>query len=578
MLIRRRWACTLRTGVCGLLATLLSTKILKAQPERDSPALLRCDGRPVTRVEIVRATRQVLDRARVPGVVRRAVAPLLIGTPSRSNSITPWLLLREGQECTEWRRAESERLLRTLPYLADATVSVVEEGNGVAIVVETVDDLRPIIGLGVRGTAVTSAEFGSTSIDGSGQLASVRWQEGRAYRDGLGLRYAHYHALGGPNLASLVAQRAPQGGVLMATLTRPFASSVQRFAAFSGVAVEDEYVRFVRESEAPLSVAVRRERADVGFSTRVTSATRETWLLGAVMGWDRRRVDGQAVELTDTGRVVVPNDELDERFADGEAFRVGVVGGLRALSFAKARAFDGLEAVQDVARGAQLLLTVGRSLQGTEVGPFVRGDVFLGVGTASSYLGLQLRGDARRVGSDFRESVLSGRLAWYARPTDRQTRVWSAEYTGASTARVPYQLSFGDDETGLRGYRASRAGGGRRLVLRAERRLLMPSLGESLAWGVAAFSDVGQLWAGGVPFGVNAFRAGAGVSLLAAVPRRSRSVARVDLAYPLVPDAQAKGLDVRVTYRLASRLFWREPAGIARARAAVPTSDVFTWP
>lgn len=537
-----------------------------------------CDGRPVTRVEVVRSSRQVLDRARVPGGLRQLVAPLLIGTPSRSNSITPWLLLREGQECTEWRRAESERLLRTLPYIADATVSVVEEGNGVAIVVETVDDLRPIIGLGVRGAAVTSAELGSTSIDGSGQLASVRWQDGRAYRDGFGLRYTHYHALGGPNLASLVAQRAPQGSVLTATLTRPFASSVQRLAAFTGVSREDDYVRFVRESDEPLAVAVRRERADIGFASRVTAASRETWLLGAVMGWDRRRVDGQAVSLTDTGRVAVPNTELDNRFADGEAFRVGVVGGLRALSFAKARAFDGLEAVQDVARGAQLLLQVGRSLQGTEVGPFVRGDLFLGVGTASSYLGLQLRGDARRVGSDFRESVLSGRLAWYARPTERQTRVWSAEYTGASTARVPYQLSFGDDETGLRGYRASRVGGGRRLVLRAERRLLLPSLGESLASGVAAFTDVGQLWAGGVPFGVNAFRAGAGISLLAAVPRRSRSVARVDLAYPLVPDAQAKGLDVRVTYRLASRLFWREPAGISRARSAAPTSDVFSWP
>lgn len=543
-----------------------------------SRAVETCDGRSITRVEIVRSARQMLERAHVPGGLRQLVAPLLIGTPSRSNSITPWLLLRAGQECTEWRRAESERLLRTLPYIADATVSVVEEGNGVAIVVETVDDLRPIIGLGVRGAAVTSAELGSTSIDGSGQLASVRWQDGRAYRDGFGLRYTHYHALGGPNLASLVAQRAPQGSVLSATLTRPFASSVQRLAAFTGVSREDDYVRFVRESDEPLAVAVRRERADIGFASRVTSASRETWLLGAVMGWDRRRVDGQAVSLTDTGRVAVPNTELDNRFADGEAFRVGVVGGLRALSFAKARAFDGLEAVQDVARGAQILLQVGRSLHGTEVGPFVRGDLFLGVGNASSYLGLQLRGDARRVGSDFRESVLSGRLAWYARPTERQTRVWSAEYTGASTARVPYQLSFGDDETGLRGYRASRVGGGRRLVLRAERRLLLPSLGESLASGVAAFTDVGQLWAGGVPFGVNAFRAGAGISLLAAVPRRSRSVARVDLAYPLVPDAQAKGLDVRVTYRLASRLFLREPGAIARARLAAPTSDVFSWP
>ncbi|MBL0938407.1 MAG: hypothetical protein IBJ03_05915 [Gemmatimonadaceae bacterium] len=537
-----------------------------------------CDGKTVSRVEVVRSARHVLDRARVPGPLRAIVRPLLVGAPSRSNSITPWLLLRESTRCTEQRRAESERLLRTLPYIADATVSVVDEGSTVAIVVETVDDLRPIIGLGVRGSSVQSAELGSTSIDGSGQLASVRWQNGGAYRDGFGARYTHYHPFGGTNLAQMAIAQTPLGSNTLLGLSRPFASSVQRMAAFAGYARDEGYATFSRDAGDPLSVSSLRERADIGFATRVTASSRETWLLGGVAGWERRVFGGEAVHLSDSGRVAVQSEDLSNRFGGGEALRVGVVGGIRALSFVKARAFDGLEATQDVARGMQMLLTVGRSVSGDDVGPYVRGDVFAGVGTAESYLGLQLRADARRVGSDFRESVLSGRLAWYARPSERQTRVWAAEYAGASTAHQPYQLGIADEATGIRGYRGARIGGGRRLVLRAERRFLMPSAGDQLAWGVAGFADAGQLWAGGVPFGVNAFRSGAGVSLLAAVPRTSRSVAKVEIAYPLVPDRHAKGLDVRVSYRIASRLFWREPDGISRARAAMPTTDVFVWP
>lgn len=563
------------THASRALMALCAAALMLLVP-RDAAAQF-CDGKTISRVEVVRSERHVLDRARVPGVVRAAMRPLLAGEPSRSNSISPWLLLREGAPCTEERRRESERLLRTLPYIADASISVVDEGSSVAVVVETVDDVRPIIGLGIRGTGVSSAELGSTSLDGTGQLASVRWQDGRAYRDGFGLRYTHYHPFGGPNLAHVAIDRTPLGSNTMLALSRPFASSLQNMAAFAGYTRDEDYATFTRDGDDPLSIASKHERMDVGFATRVTATSRETWLLGAVAGWERRTFGQEAVHLSDSGSVSVISEELENRFADDDAVRVGIVGGLRALSFVKARAFDGLEATQDVARGVQMLVTVGRRMSGDEVGPFIRGDVFAGVGTAESYLGLQLRADARRVDNDFRESVLSGRLAWYARPSERQTRVWAAEYAGASTARLPYQLGL-HEETGVRGYRGARIAGGRRLVLRTERRFLMPAVGDHLAWGIAGFADGGQLWAGGVPFGANAFRAGAGVAVLAAVPRTSRSVAKLEVAYPLVPDKHARGLDVRLSYRLATRLFWREPDGIARARTAVPTTDIFVWP
>ena len=86
------------------------------------------------------------------------------------------------------------------------------------------------------------------------------------------------------------------------------------------------------------------------------------------------------------------------------------------------------------------------------------------------------------------------------------------------------------------------------------------------------------MWAAKVPFGATGFRGSLGLSLLAAVPRESRSVARVDIAYPLVQDSRAKGVEIRVSYRSAGRAFWSEPTQIARARLGSPTTDIFTWP
>ena len=134
----------------------------------------RCDGKTVSTVVIRRSERTIMDKARAPAWSRAILQPLLLGTPTRESAIRPFLQLKDGGPCTELRRAESERLLRLQPYLADATVQVVDEADGhVRVEVETIDDLRPIIGLGLKGARPTNAELGNNNVDGSGQLVAA---------------------------------------------------------------------------------------------------------------------------------------------------------------------------------------------------------------------------------------------------------------------------------------------------------------------------------------------------------------------------------------------------------------------
>jgi hypothetical protein len=537
-----------------------------------------CNGLRVSAVDVVHSDRGALDRAHAPAFVRALLTPLLYGTPSRAGAITPWLQIRVGMVCSDLRLRESERLLRLLPYIADARVSFTDDGaGGVRATVETTDDIRPIIGAGLRGSRLTDVELGSNSLDGSGHLLAARWRDGGAFRDFVGVRYADYHLFGGANLGEMAYARTPLGSVAKATISRPFLTDLQHTAAFAGYLRDDGYVDFARTDGEPLSVRATRERFDAGFATRVSTRGQGSWLAGVLLMQERRTAGDDAVRITDRGLFDTTSTDFANRFGTASATRVGAVLGVRALQFVKATAFDGLESVQDMGRGVQLSAVYGRDVT-RGANAFLSGDLYAGVGNAASFVGVRVQGEAREDARGWGNSVLSGRLAWYSRPSPRQTRVVSVEYAGAATDSVPFQLSIADGPTGLRGYSGSRLSGGRRLIARAERRVMLPGIVSAFGWGAAAFVDAGQMWAARVPFGESAFRGSAGVALLAAVPRASRSLARVDIAYPLVPDAHAKGVDVRVSYRVAARAFWREPFALSRVRVTSPTTDIFSWP
>ena len=66
--------------------------------------------------------------------------------------IRRYLALQLGDRCTEVRRAESERILRAQPFLADATVLAYDDGQGgVTLNVTTVDEVSLILGVGIGG-------------------------------------------------------------------------------------------------------------------------------------------------------------------------------------------------------------------------------------------------------------------------------------------------------------------------------------------------------------------------------------------------------------------------------------------
>lgn len=560
-------------GASLLLSTTLGGQ--EGPAERLSP----CDGSTITEVIIRRSERTIIDRQRAPEWARTLVQPLLLGVPTRESAIRPFLQLRKDGPCTEQRRFESERLLRLQPYLADAAVRVFDEAEGrVRIEVETVDDIRPIVGLGLDGATPNNVELGNANIAGYGHLVAVRWNDGGAYRDGFGMRYTDYHVLGGANLAQVELARTPLGSATRVSLGRPFYTDLQTAAGYVGYVKDDGYQSFVREEGAPLSIRSARERADAGIAFRLNTIGKTRFLLGALTSVEQRSAGDATVIISDSGLVDTTSAELDGRFQTQRTVRAGLVAGLRALSFIRVTGFDGLEGAQDVGRGLQVSTTVGKGISGDDRRTFASADVYTGVGTARSFIGLRVQAETRHNPSGWGDGVVSGRLAWYSRPSARQTRIIAVEYVGSSSDSVPFQITISDALSGVRGYTGSRLSGGRRVIARGERRLMMPGISRYLGWGIAGFADAGQIWASNVPFGTSAFRSSVGVSVLAAVPRASRSFARVDIGYPLVADRNAKGFDIRVAFRATNRAFWREPVQIARARLGNPTTDIFTWP
>lgn len=115
-------------------------------------------------------------------------------------------------------------------------------------------------------------------------------------------------------------------------------------------------------------------------------------------------------------------------------------------------------------------------------------------------------------------------------------------------------------------------------MTRLEDRYLWGGFRRYATIGIAGFADVGKLWAGDVPYGVNSkVGASVGASLLASVPPRSQRLLRLDLAYPLNTDVGRKA-ELRFTAVSTARLVWREPRDVRNARERSVPNNVFNWP
>ncbi len=550
---------------------------------QNTAGVVPCRGQRIDSISVDAQAPTVSGLRRVP-VIGNIVRETHVVT--RDEVVRGYLLLRVGERCNELRRAESERILRSQTFIADAIIEVVaNDRGGVDLSVTTIDEASIVVGGSVANDApnVRGLKLGSSNLSGLGILTTASWRHQPAFDDRLELRVSDYQFAGRPNVLNLSITREPLGRDDRAELTLPFRTDVQRFAWRTLLGESRGHAPFVQRDSGRLILGYAREYAEAGGIVRLGSPGKLS-LLGLSFTSERVYPDTGA-ELISAGGFRRDTAALFAmRFQETRASRVNALIGLRGLRFMRVRAFDALRGTQDVPIGLQVGTLVGRSIRAFGANSsdlFVASDLYIGIGTPRLTYQLQLQGEGRRErGTKLWDGLVgSGRLTRHSRPTNERTSVFTVEWSGTSRVLVPHALSLGLPDAGLRGFRDAVTVGGRRLISRLDEQLYIGTPFDFGDFGTSIFVDAGKLWAGDVPYGVTtAVRASLGASLRLAVPARSTKMWRLEGAVPLNPEPGGSRWEVRLSRRDITSFFWREPPDVDAARARAVPASIYNWP
>ena len=573
---------------CGPLASLSAQNsrgdIARPTSSRGVLPVAGCAGQKISDIVIVTQPPYTDRLPRQLDFVRRTARSLHYTT--RDALVRRYLLLHPGEACNQISRAESERILRAQPFLVDAKINVYDdEQGGVRLEVETRDEFSLIFEPVVRAKApmFQGLRIGESNFAGSGKLVAAEWREGGAYSDVIGVQFNDYQFGGQRNELRFLARRAERGQEVRLELLRPYYTDLQRFAWVGSVGATRDYVEFLRPRLDRNAVGVARQFANVGGVARLGPVGRLK-LVGGLLTREFENADSLPTLLRADGRRPDTSGAVPADFRHQKVMRANLLLGMRRLRFERVQGFDALVGAQDVRVGVQFGAVLGQSVRlfdGTDRDRFFAGNLYAGYGGPRSFVAMQGVTEARfdRSTRAWDGIVTSARVAYYAKPAVRQLSLTQIEYSAGKNMRGPFQLSLSDRDGGMLGFRKSREPGAQRLLFKAEQRLILPMRYNVADAGLAVFAEAGKLWSGtSVPYSVTTpLRSTFGVSILAAVPPRSRRLWRVDFAMPVGNDPDRK-FEVRFSSDDRTRIFWREPRDVMRARERTVPNSLFTWP
>jgi hypothetical protein len=574
----RRLVWALALGTCPLAAA--GGQGIPSPAPSGRP-IVPCAGQPINDIVIYADAPTVANLARFPRIASIARA---MHATTRTELIRRFLLLDRGEACSELRRAESERILRAQPFIAEADAFVVQnEGGGVDLEVRTSDEAAIVFGGSVRASTphVTSLLVGNANVGGEGVYLSTSWRDGAGFRDAVGGRLIDHQFLGRPWIFGIEGERASLGGTWRVESAHPFLTDLQRVAWRLRVGRSNGYVELRQPDGVRPNVAVQRGFFDVGGILRVGNPGRLNLFGFSITGLEERA--GDRLILPDSG-VLEDVGSVPAPYTPHRIVRANALIGVRDIVFERIEGLDALTAAQDVPIGFQVGTLVGRSLpmpgDHEDEDVFLAGDLYVGASSGISMSRLQLQAEGRRpIASRAWDGVIAtGRLTHYLRFTPRHRNMVALEFSGAYRQRTPFQLLLGVPEGGVRGYEQSYFAGGQRLVARAEERYVLGSLFGAGEIGMATFADLGKQWAGDVPFGTTTrVKAALGVSLLAAIPPKSARLWRADLAFPLSGGANARWT-LSFTNADRTAFVFRNARDVAEGREVTVPSSIFAWP
>jgi hypothetical protein len=574
---------SLRYGlkVVAILAVLLPARGLSAQ----APDSMRhCDGLTVDSVDV--ETNRPAFKGAMAWWQKLARSVGLHHQTTAQGVVRRFVSLDPGKECTEFRRSESQRILRAQPYIADATVTTTQIDDGARVDVSTVDEVSAVGSARLRGSSVQALSLGTLNFRGAGMHVEGRWEAGRAYRDGFGAKLVHHQLLGRPYTLDLEGARHPVGEYSSASLSHPFLTDLQRIAWHAGYLTSKEFAHLRRPDRVELVQPVDRWMWNVGGVVRFGPPRRLGLIGGMVLG--ERLVPQHEFSIVDsTSGGLIPPTTTDtvgvRKYPSYDATHVAGVLGLRALTFTRMRGLDALAAEQDIGTGTQVGAMLGlRPFFSTPLrDAFASVDAYFAGRSRRTFSGARIEVESRLdlERRSWQHLIASGRGAWYFKPTERWVSELSLEGAAGWRPILPFQLELGDRQSGVRGYAQSREPGAQRLIARFEQRVDLARYRVTrAAIGAVVFTDAGRTWGGAVPFGIDTpVRVSVGAGILAAVPANSQRTIRAELALPLTRTTGARP-EVRFIVREPARGFWYEPRRIRWARLSAVPEQIFSWP
>ncbi|HEX2204993.1 MAG TPA: BamA/TamA family outer membrane protein [Longimicrobium sp.] len=517
---------------------------------------------------------------------------------TREGVIRRELLFREGSCYRPELLEDSERILRAAPFIADADVFAVPQGDGSHhVIVETRDEwstrLEPQFQSGGE-VALTGVELREDNLFGRGQRVSAWSKESQGERI-YGVGVATTQLLRSHLDAEAAIGKTPVGFSYQERVTYPFRGEGGRWAARQSFEHEARNFEFFLPQPGGLDrrfFPVERTAFDFGVVHRLGRRGRLT-LFGVGMAGEWVLYPQDTLAADDDGpEGAIP---APPQFVPGldtlESVRVMFLAGQRNVFFDRRRALDAVRGVEDVRLGFEAELGIGRSLNtfstdddlAARVGLSAAGDLPGGV-----LGGMRLEVEAQRdygADTDGREwrNVFGQLDAWgYWRPGPESGHTWVAALRGSGGwyPSVPFQLTLGN-RSGLRGYTGHTHAGERRVVGTLEHRAYLgwpyPRLFDL---GTALFVDAGATWAGGDSFGENSgVRVGAGGGLRLAFPPGSRQTYRIDVAFPAAPDFRPGKLQVTIGVGQAvGRGAVREDPQVRRSASRTLSTSLFNYP
>jgi hypothetical protein len=525
----------------------------QAVPGADAPDAVLCSAGPISSIEV--DSRSIYDPQST------GVAPLawtysvlnLLHVNTNETFIRGELLFSEGDCYDEFLFNESYRLLDSHGFLYVEDMRAEDDGaGGMRIYVATRDEWSTKVDLWATydaGAHLETFEVSEENFLGNGVFFEFthyarRETKNQAFR----LRTPRFF---GRSDAGIAVGSSRSGRLFEQYVRYPFVGEAGRVSVREGYNYGTDFYAYSTdgaEAYGQVLLPVRRELAEVSGAYRFGDPG-ASFILGGSLTRDVVTFPHE-LEITfgdfDEREVLAtpPPAELQRQLREFSATRVALHMAVRRFRYEEYTGLDDLRARDLIWLGMFAGASVGRSfdvLTAERAPPeddiYTRGVVSFTQPIGSSLLHGGATLEARHISAGWRDALGEAELVAYGRNDAFASHTFFFRASAAAGWRttLPYQLALGGRE-GVRSLPEDRYPGGEMARFVAEDRIVLPWPSDTADLGLTLFGDLGRVWPGDVPYGVDSgWQAGLGFGLRLGLPRNTRHVLRLDLAFPVGP-------------------------------------------